>query len=54
MNYTDAFEALQRETNVQLEDSLLTKLHRTLVEGGDYKTTEEFMEQAVSSELKIQ
>lgn len=30
-NYTEAFEALQKASNVQLEDPLLTQLHQALV-----------------------
>lgn len=51
MNYCDAFEALQREADVKLEDPLLSDLHQMLVERGDYEATEDFMEQAVSRGL---
>lgn len=51
MNYCDAFEALQREANVKLEDPLLSDLHQMLVERGDYEAAEDFMEQAVSSNV---
>lgn len=42
--YESAFEALQKQTNVQLEHPMLTELHGTLVIGGDFPATEEFME----------
>lgn len=51
MNYCDAFEALQREADVRLEDPLLSDLHEMLVARGDYTATEDFMEQAVSSKI---
>ncbi|KAG8336246.1 Muskelin 1, intracellular mediator containing kelch motif [Homalodisca vitripennis] len=47
MNYNDAFEVLQRETNVELEDPMLSQLHRLLVEDGDYEAAEAFMEKAL-------
>lgn len=51
MNYNEAFEALQRETNVELEDPMLSQLHHMLVELGDYKAAEDFMEHALASEF---
>ncbi|XP_054277610.1 muskelin isoform X2 [Macrosteles quadrilineatus] len=51
MNYTEAFDALQRETQVELEDPLLSRLHSTLVEQGDYQAAEGFMEQALTGGL---
>jgi len=39
-NYSEAFETLQKKTRVTLEDPLLTKLHKILVDGGDYDETE--------------
>ena len=39
-NYLEAFESLQKKTRIQLEDPLLSDLHRTLVNDGDYKQTE--------------
>ncbi|XP_049964033.1 muskelin isoform X1 [Schistocerca serialis cubense] len=47
-NYNEAFEALQRHTEIQLEDPLLSKLHEILVNKGDYEGTEDFMEHSVS------
>lgn len=51
MNYNEAFEALQRETKVELEDPMLSQLHHVLVELGDYKAAEDFMEHALASEF---
>lgn len=48
MRYTNALEALAKETQVQLEDPHLTKLHEILVEQGDFQGTEDFMSEAVS------
>ncbi|KAK3912329.1 Muskelin [Frankliniella fusca] len=48
MRYTNALEALAKETQVQLEDPHLTKLHEILVEHGDFQGTEDFMSEAVS------
>lgn len=39
-NYSEAFETLQKKTRVSLEDPLLTILHKTLVEVGDYEEAE--------------
>lgn len=52
MNYNEAFVALQKETKVELEDPLLSELHHILVEQGDYKATEEFIEHALASKSK--
>ncbi|XP_069681633.1 muskelin [Periplaneta americana] len=50
-NYQEAFESLQRHTQVQLEDPVLSKLHDILVTHGDYEGTESFMENSVTSGL---
>lgn len=50
MNYNEAFIALQSETNVELEDPLLSQLHTLLVEQGGYKAAEDFMEHSLKSE----
>lgn len=42
--YEAAFDVLQKQTNVQLEDSMLTELHEMLVKRGDFPGTEDFME----------
>ncbi|XP_063830962.1 muskelin [Ostrinia nubilalis] len=45
--YRDAFEALSRESGVQLEGPLQARLWNALVENGDYKLAEEILEEAV-------
>jgi hypothetical protein len=50
-NYQEAFESLQRRTQVRLEDPVLSKLHDILVTQGDFEGTENFMEHSVSSKL---
>ncbi|XP_054707459.1 muskelin-like isoform X2 [Uloborus diversus] len=45
-NYTEAFESLQKKTRIQLEDELLSKLHRCLVVEGDYVAVEELLKSA--------
>lgn len=42
--YEAAFDVLQKQTNVQLEDPMLTELHGMLVKKGDFRGTEEFIE----------
>ncbi|XP_062529883.1 muskelin isoform X2 [Bombyx mori] len=46
--YKDAFEALSRESGVQLEGPTQTKLWNALVENGDYQAAEKIFEQAVN------
>ncbi|XP_072942576.1 muskelin [Epargyreus clarus] len=46
--YKDAFEALSRETGVQLEGPIQARLWNALVENGDYKLAEEIFEQAAN------
>lgn len=50
MRYSNAFDALAKETQVELEDPYLTKLHDILVDQGDFQGTEDFMTEAVSCE----
>ncbi|KAI8614210.1 Muskelin N-terminus-domain-containing protein [Chytriomyces sp. MP71] len=50
-NYLDAFECLQRRTQLQLEDPLLTDLHGSLVMNGDFAAAEEVVQQAYAREL---
>ncbi|RWS09436.1 muskelin-like protein [Dinothrombium tinctorium] len=50
-NYTEVFESLQKRTRVQLEDELLTKLHELLVVRGDFKATEELLEETACKGL---
>ncbi|KFH65087.1 hypothetical protein MVEG_08568 [Podila verticillata NRRL 6337] len=47
----DAFKALQERTNIQLEDPLLTSLHRELVVKGNFKRAEELMAKAAERGL---
>lgn len=46
--YKDAFEALSRESGVQLEGPIQTRLWNALVENGDYKLAEEIFDEAVA------
>uniref|UniRef100_A0A8D8HNA7 Muskelin n=2 Tax=Culex pipiens TaxID=7175 RepID=A0A8D8HNA7_CULPI len=41
--YVKAFSALQEETGVKLEDDKMTELHEILVNGGDFKRTEQIL-----------
>jgi hypothetical protein len=50
-NYQEAFESLQRCTQVQLEDPVLSHLHEILVTRGDYEGAEHFMEHSVARKL---
>lgn len=45
-NFCEAFESLQKRTKVQLEDQLLTKLHKLLVIDGNYELCEKLLEEA--------
>ncbi|BFZ08913.1 hypothetical protein BsWGS_11952 [Bradybaena similaris] len=45
-SYTEAYEALSKRTNVQLEHPILTRLHTLLVLNGDFKACEELITQA--------
>ncbi|CAH2042154.1 unnamed protein product, partial [Iphiclides podalirius] len=46
--YKDAFEALSRESGVQLEGPTQSRLWNALVENGDYKLAEEILEEALN------
>lgn len=46
--YDQAFEALQHQTNVQLEHPMMQDLYQTLVIDGDFKRTEALMEKLVN------
>jgi len=50
-NYTEAFEYLQQKTNIQLEDPMLSELHKTLVRHGDYEQSEEIITKAIHNGL---
>lgn len=43
----EAFDALSRETNIQLEDPEVTELYRCLVDVGDFKKVEDIMEKLI-------
>ncbi|KAI8924913.1 Muskelin N-terminus-domain-containing protein [Entophlyctis helioformis] len=47
-NFLDSFQRLQECTNLQLEDPLLTDLHRQLVINGDFDGAEELLTRAAS------
>ncbi|KAJ6597980.1 Muskelin, partial [Pseudolycoriella hygida] len=49
--YHSAFKALQKQTNVTLESRLMSELHETLVENGNFAKTEEYVEQFASDGL---
>ncbi|KAH9633210.1 hypothetical protein HF086_017765 [Spodoptera exigua] len=51
--YKDAFEALSRESGVQLEGPLQSKLWNALVEKGDFKQAEELFDQAIAGTLYL-
>jgi hypothetical protein len=50
-NMIDVFEALRRQTNIQLEDPLLTGLHRALVIEANYPEAEHIITKASKSGL---
>ena len=45
--YEKAFSALESETSIQLEDTSMTTLHKTVIEG-DFKKTESLMEDFIN------
>lgn len=46
--YDAAFKALQEQTNVSLEDPIMSELHAALVVQGDFQKVENFVEKAVN------
>lgn len=46
--YDSAFKALQEQTNVILEDPMMSELHAALVVQGDFQKAENFIEKAVN------
>lgn len=46
--YDSAFKALQEQTNVILEDPMMSELHSALVVQGDFQKAENFIEKAVN------
>lgn len=49
--YKDAFEALSRESGLQLEGPIQARLWNALVENGDYKMAEQIFDEAVTGML---
>lgn len=49
--YEKAFSALESETCIQLEDTTMTTLHKTLVIEGDFKKTESLMEDFINGKF---
>jgi len=47
-NYLEAFESLEKRTRVQLEDTVITQLHTTLVKDGDYDGVERIVGNCIS------
>ena len=50
-NYCEAFESLQKRTKVQLEDQLLTQLHKLLVIDGDFEACERLLQEVSERRL---
>lgn len=46
--YDSAFKALQEQTNVILEDPMMSELHSALVVQGDFQKAENFIEKAIN------
>lgn len=46
--YDSAFKALQEQTNVILEDPMMSELHGALVVQGDFQKAENFVEKAIN------
>lgn len=49
--YDYAFKALQEQTNVRLEDPMMSELHTALVVQGDFQKAENFIEKCVNGKL---
>ncbi|XP_013106897.1 muskelin [Stomoxys calcitrans] len=49
--YDTAFKALQDQTNVQLEHSLISELHQCLVVNGDFEKAEKFISDCIDEGL---
>lgn len=52
-NYTEAFESLEKRTRVTLEDPRLTKLHKLLVEQGDFDGSEKLISEAARGKIML-
>ncbi|KAJ3106961.1 Muskelin 1, intracellular mediator containing kelch motif [Phlyctochytrium planicorne] len=50
-NYLDTFSTLQQRTQIQLEDHVLTELHKSLVLNGDFNRAEELVLEASDRDL---
>ncbi|TPX47932.1 hypothetical protein SeLEV6574_g02348 [Synchytrium endobioticum] len=50
-NYLDTFSSLQQRAHIQLEDPLLSELHKSLVSNGDFAHTEKLLIQAADRNL---
>lgn len=46
--YDSTFKALQEQTNVSLEDPMMSDLHTALVVQGDFQKAENFIEKAIN------
>lgn len=46
--YDSAFKALQEQTNVSLEDPMMSELHGALVVKGDFQKVEQFVEKTIN------
>lgn len=51
--YDLAFKALQEQTNVSLEFSMMSELHTELVVNGDFQKAENFAEKCVNGKKSI-
>lgn len=49
--YENAFRALESETKIKLEDTMITEIHLSLVGNGDYKRTEQLIENFINSQF---
>lgn len=49
-NYTEAFESLEKRTRVTLEDPRLTRLHKMLVDRGDFDGCEQLIAEAAEGQ----
>lgn len=52
-NYTEAFESLEKRTRVTLEDPRLTRLHKMLVDEGDFDGCEQLIGKAAEGQYCI-
>lgn len=46
--HLEAFQALSKETNIELEDAEITNLYRAAVDLGDFEKVEEIMEKLIN------